>query len=209
MAALAKLTDLKALLGTSESGSDALLTVLLDRASAIAEGLAGLREGFLRRTVNTVEFPYDVDPYDRMFARLGRLPVESVSSVKQLYWPGTDEQFEDEGALTEIEHYIVHPYTAKLERIGGVWFLRPRCLRVVYTAGFIDPATADPPASAIQPPADLQHGVLMQAQQLWRTKDTAGVREIQTTGGGGTISLAEAKPHPALIAACAALKRFV
>jgi hypothetical protein len=205
---LATLADLKNLFGSSSTDQDSLLLKCLDRASAQAEKLAGLREGALRRSVNIVEFPSS-DLMQSKFARLDRLPIESVSSVKQLWHPGTDDDFTDADELVENEDYLIDPWPGKLERINSVWFLRPRCLRVVHTAGFVDPAESNPPVGSYGVPQDLQHGVLMQAQRLFHTRETGGLREVVNAGGGGSITFAEAKPHPALVEAVMALKRII
>src|SRR5690606_3549121 len=123
---LAKLDDLKALLGTTETALDALLGQMLDRATARAETLAGRP---LARRAAIVEHPRDPAGPSR-FARLARYPVESVASVVQLDAPGTDADFDAAVPLAEHLDYEIDAAMGKLERLGGVWTLR-RCVRIV------------------------------------------------------------------------------
>ncbi len=236
---LAKLTDVRAAIGPS-TGQDAVLADLLGKASALAEALAGLKEGALRRTVGIVEFVTDV-PTNSQFARLARRPVESISQVKQLYAPGSPADFAEASALTEYSEYVLSSQEmGRLERSYGTWYMAARCLRVTYTAGFLDPATAVstwatatvyaagalvsyadqvwcaraahtssaenlPEAESAtwakvwEVPGDLQFGVSQQTIRMWQTKDSAGVRDVINLQGGGSVNLAETKPHPALV----------
>lgn len=203
---LAQLDDLKQLLGSDVTDHDALLTALLDRASAVAEGLVGVREGFLRRSVGVVEFPFsDLD--QSVFLRLARRPIEAIASVRQLDQPGTDADFDAAEDLVENEDYTTDDWLATLERIHTAWWLRRRCVRVIYTAGFVDPSEEVPPVSAIAVPQDLQHGVLQQAIRMFQTRDSAGLRQF-STGEGTSITTVEAEPHPALVDACFRLRRW-
>jgi hypothetical protein len=248
---LAKLADLKALIGTSETSQDTLLNQLLERASAQAEALVGVTEGGLRRQTDVIEYPVD-HPAQTRYVTLRRLPIERVVTVRQLYAAAAPSSFSVADALTEFDEYVVEARTGRLERVNGVWYLEPQCLQVTYTAGWVDPGTsvstwatatayaagalvrgdgspdalvycciqAHTSGSGSEPPnADywvlvhevpeaLQHGVLQQAIRLWQSRDTAGLRETVTVGGGASISLAEAKPHPALVEACQAWRVY-
>jgi len=281
MPALAKLADFKSLLGWSGIDNDALAIQMLERASSIAESLVGVGDGQLRREQGIVEFPSQMTHESQQLVALSHRPIESVESVKQLYAAGSDADFEAETALVEFEDYIIHSQTsATLRRINGWWHLGPRSLRIVTTAGYVDPSrievtltgatwttatktltetgafanyshtagdviviTAGTGATLGQyrvasrvdadsitlseslagsdlvdgditsgysgmliPPGNLQHGVLLEAQRLWQTKDTAGVSDVSLGQGGGIDPVAET--HPTLIDAASRLRRL-
>jgi len=138
MSLLAKLADLKAMLGLSETTLDAQLTLCLQTASSQAEQAAGTVEGGLRRQTGIVEYPASL-PVQSRYARLAVRPIESVSSVKQASSPADDDEFADLDDLIQGDDYLVTP--RDLERIGSAWWLQARCLRVVYNAGYLNPAT--------------------------------------------------------------------
>jgi hypothetical protein len=202
--ALATLTDIKTLMGISGSAVDAKLTLLLGQATAIAERLTGRA---LEREVARVEYPVAL-PWQSRFCRLQVFPIESVTSVKQLYAVASDAEFAAEDPLTENDDFVIDAVGGVLERINAVWHTQRRWLQVIYTAGYIDPSTASPPAGSFQPPADLQFGVQQQVIRMFQTADSAGVRETDLGDAGGRISFAEAKVHPALKEACDALRRM-
>lgn len=212
MSALATLDDLKEMLGSTSTDSDTLLTKLLERASAIFETEARALDGGMRRSADEVEFPKDsIGSSQRV--TLARWPIESVSEVVQLASIGTDADFDAEvvagGALVENEDFYVDADMGVLVRINNAWSLGPRHLRVTYTAGWVDPSDGSPPSGSIQPPTNVQEAVLLQAIRLWQTKDTAGYREIDLGQGGGRVSLAETKPHPAIVSAAAKWRRVI
>ncbi len=202
--ALAKLDDIKTAMDFGGSTHDAQLTVLLSRATALAEQLARRP---LERAADVVEYPEDSDGrVRRIYMR--RYPIEAVATIKQLHATGTDSEFSDATALTENEDFVLvaEGRLGVIERINGYWAAWPRHLQVTYTAGYVDPSTASPPAGSIQPPADLQHGIQQQVIRWFNTRDKAGLREIQL-GEGGSVNFTETKPHPELVAAVKALRR--
>lgn len=203
MAKLAKLADFKTQMDLTATNDDAFIGQCLDRATAIAEQLCRRP---LVREVDRVEFPEGEPRYSR-FARLAVFPIESVASVKQLTSTGTDAIFTAATGLVENEDYVVDAAGGQLERIGAGWLLAPRCLRVQYTAGYIDPATAEIPEGAILPPDDLQNAILQQALRLFQHRKTGGTRDVSFAHGGG-VNFTEAKPHPALLDVCAHLRRW-
>lgn len=203
---LAKLADLKTLMGTSSSDQDELLTLMLQTATATAERVVGVADGGLQRSVDRVEWPMGTQRQQR-FLTLASLPVESISDVRQYGGATLDADIDTETPLVENDDYVFDRDAGKLERLESVWYCLPRCVRVVYTGGFIDPATSNPPSTAIQPPRDLQHGVLQEALRLWQRRDLGGVTQI-SAGAGGSVSLAIDQPHPDLIAACQRWRRW-
>lgn len=148
---LAKLADLKTLIGDSEGAMDALLTQLLEQSSRRCEGveLAGRP---LMRQASIVEYPWYPDAH-RMFNqtfRVDRFPIESITSIKQRYGTSTDAQFTAETALVEFTDWTITGRPAGdpknrglIERVNGSWTLRPRYLQVIYTGGFMDPANLE------------------------------------------------------------------
>lgn len=204
MSLLASLTDFKALMEWSGSTKDALATSLLTRASAIAEQLAGRP---LRRQADVTEYPTHEPPRTRRLY-VNVFPIESVTSVKQLYAESTDDEFTAETAMTEITDYVIESERGKLVRSAGYrWIAGPRYIQVVYTGGYYDPSGSAPSGGAIAVPDDLQHAVLQQAIRMFQTKDTAGLRQVDLGEHGGSVSLAESKAHPMLIDVCRALRR--
>ncbi len=202
MPALAKLSDFRDLMGWTATDNDALAEQLLARASATAARLA--RRKSLLRQAGVVEFPHPGVEYVRV-VRVAYFPIESVTSVKQLYWSGTDAEFTTAEALVENEDYVVRAELGELERIIGDWCTRPRALRIEYTGGYADPSSDPMPADAILPPDDLQHGVLMEAQRLWHQRNMAGIDRVDL-GQGGAVQAKPNEPHPDLVAATAALQ---
>jgi hypothetical protein len=205
MAALAKLADVKTRLGWSGTAEDALMTQLLEIASSVAAGLVGMSS--LLRETGIVEFPsHPRGVYMRL--TMSRWPIESVTSIKQLDAAGTDADFTAADALTEHEDYVVDAARGRVDAIVLPWLIGPRLIRVEYTAGYVDPSTVSPPATAIQPPADLQHGVIETAIRMWQQRDAAGVTNLNA-GQAGDVSLADRTAHPALIAACNRIRRWM
>jgi hypothetical protein len=198
---LATLADLKAMLGQSGTVHDGLLSTLLDRATALAQRLAGRP---LCRREQIAEFPGGPQS---CYLRLRVAPIESVQRVTQLYAPASAEQHAAADALVQDADYIILPDEGVLERINGVWLPGQRRLHVVYTGGFADPAAEQPPA-ARQPTADLQHAVIQQAIRWFNTRDTAGLRQLDFGDRGGSVSLAETDIHPELRAAATGLRRW-
>ncbi len=203
MSKLASLDKMKELMEWSGSEQDTLATNLLVRASAFAELLARRP---LMRQADITEYPSDPNHYTR-FLQLRVYPIESVTSVKQLYDVGADSDFTAADSLTENVDYLITARSGQLERVHQFWSARRRWVQVIYTGGYYDPSGNAPSNDAIAPPEDLQHGVLQQAVRMYQTKDTAGLREIELGQGGG-VSLAEAKPHPALEAVCKRLESY-
>jgi len=143
---LAKLFDLKVLIGTTETTDDSLLLLLMTRATARAEVAAGRP---LARRDAIVEYPY-ATPEEQRFLRLRRYPIESITSIIQRYDRGTAAEFAATAALTEYTQWrTVSPEVADVhnrgvvERVDGVWYLRPGWLQVVYAGGYVDPARVE------------------------------------------------------------------
>ncbi|MCC6679867.1 MAG: hypothetical protein IT445_03095 [Phycisphaeraceae bacterium] len=143
---IAKLADLKTLLGQTGTSNDATLLQLLARATARAEYLAGRP---LARRAAITEYPQGVGLDDqRRIISLNRPPIESITSIKQLYSLGSsDAEFTAADALTENEDYwVVQPddggpfNMGRIERINANWYLGARTLQVIYAGGFADPA---------------------------------------------------------------------
>ena len=204
MASLGLLTNVKSRLNFSQSTHDTLLGVLLEQATAAAERVAGRP---LLRDDSVTEYPQQIGYNFPRTIKLKYYPIESVTTVKELGATSTDAQFTAASALTEITDYVIHSTRGVLERINASWMISgPRHVQVVYAGGYIDPVTDSPPAGSIQPPDDLQGAIESHVVWLWNTRDTAGLREI-AAGDGGSVSLAESKLHPELVAVARSLRR--
>lgn len=199
---LAKLADLKAAIDADGTASDAVLTRLLQAATARAEELAGRP---LVRQAARVEYP-EAD-MDSRFCWLDLFPIESITSVKQLLAVGADADFTAADALVENVDFAVHATRGRIERINSIWYLRRRWLQVIYSGGYADPADDPQPSGSALPPATLQQGVIQQAVRWWNTRSTAGFREL-IAGDIARASFGETKPHPDLVAACDSLRRL-
>lgn len=206
MTNLATLQRVKDQLGWSHSGEDALMSTLLEAASAQAEELAKVK---LRRATDIVDYPKDARQRVHRI-HLSTVPIESISEVAQLYWPGTDSDFDNNAeVLTEPEDYVIaSDELGVLESVGRWFHAQTRTLRVTYTAGFYDPSNSAPNNQAKAPPEFLQHAVAQQAIRLYQNRQTAGVRELDLGEQGG-VSLAETKPHPSLVEAVARYRRLL
>lgn len=143
---LAKLADLKAHIGTTETSADALLLRMIEVATHRAERAIGRP---VCRQQDIIEYPCDLAfPMPRTL-RLSRFPVESIASIKQAYAATTAEGFDQMEALVEYEEWVslaVLGHAAsrgRIHRVHGSWMLHPRHLQVVYTAGYADPARID------------------------------------------------------------------
>ncbi len=142
---LAKLADFKADGKWSGTDIDADLLRCLARASSLAEQLAGLPDGGLRRVVGRVEYPTASRQRSELL-RLNARALESVAEIVQLYSPGTDADFDAAvaagNALAPITQYAIESAElATLRRIYNNWYRAwPNCIRVTYTAGLADPA---------------------------------------------------------------------
>lgn len=139
---LAKLADLKSRLGFGDTTYDDDLSRLLKAAASAAERLAGLGDGCLRRPASAVtEYPRGPgDTRQSAVVHLSRKPIESVTSVKQLFSAGSDADFTAADALTENDDFYVDAERGKLERVNSVWYFGPRYLQVVYIGGYADPS---------------------------------------------------------------------
>jgi hypothetical protein len=153
MPTLARLTDLKTKARISSTSSDALLTLLLQDATGVAERLCGRPRMF--REAAVVAYPTDDPPEARRF-RVQPFPIESVSLVQQLLESGSDQDFADDLVATPGGLVLGVDYTIEADR-GWVqkivtansasreidrWWLEPRCVKIVYTGGYLDPDTA-------------------------------------------------------------------
>lgn len=138
---LAKLSDLKADGKWSGTDLDADLRRRLLDASALAEQLAGLPHGGLRRVVGRVEYPRLKLAQSR-YLRLDARAIESITEVVQLYSSGTMADFDAATPLVEDTDFVVDSaQLATLERINNVWFHSyGKTIRVTYTAGYADPS---------------------------------------------------------------------
>ncbi len=204
---LALLADLKAEIGTTETVADALLLAKLGESSRRAESAQGCGRELARRT-GIIEFPRTPGIWGVQTLRLRRFPIEAITSIIQLYSPGTDADFLAEEALVEDEDFLVDYEHGTIDRIGNVWRCdRPRMIQVEYAGGYLDPSTSPVPAGAILPPADLQHGVILDAIALWRQGPLAGISSVSTPGAG-SASLGPLELHPNLKLACERLRRM-
>jgi hypothetical protein len=141
---LAKLADLKADGKWSGTELDADLRRYLARASSIAERLAGVEEGGLRRIKGRVEYPGRTDRASALL-HLNARAIElsgGVSEVVQLYSTGSTADFDAATPLVEDTDFVVRSHElAVLESIYQHWHRAyPRCIRVTYTAGLADPS---------------------------------------------------------------------
>ena len=213
--ALAKLDDLKSRMGWGGSTYDTLGQQLLDAATSIAEGPACAARR-LRRQVDLVEYPSTDMPNNlsRMIT-LQVAPIESIASIKQLYEPSSDASFEAEQTLVEFDEWVIPGRPAGdarnmgvIERVASTWYGRTRCLQVIYTAGFIAPATESIPDGAITPPEDLQQAVIDQATLMWNLKDRHGNEAIEFGNDAGSTKFDHKHIHPALIEATQRLRRY-
>lgn len=139
---LAKLADIKADGKWSGTDLDADLRRRLADASALAEQLAGVPHGGLRRAPARVEYPAS-RPIQSRYLRLNARAIESVTEVVQLYATASGgAAFDAATPLVENTDFAIDSaQLATLERINSVWYQAvPRCLRVTYTAGYADPS---------------------------------------------------------------------
>lgn len=211
---LAKLADVKAALAETTSTLDAVLTSCLAAATSIAERAAGVRDGGLRREVDAVEITgwYGAQSSRRLY--LASRPIESVSEVIQLYRSATPDEFDAASAAGDAmqpdDYAIDSPDLGSLIRLKGLsWYAAiPHSIRVTYTAGFVDPAEATPPASAILPPDDLQRAVISQAVQIYNLRDKAGMRYVNSGDRQQGFS-DESGPLPELLAATSRYRRLM
>jgi hypothetical protein len=144
---LAKLENCRGALGGDNTESDDVLLQMLGAASSLAERLVGLEDGALRRQTGIVEYPTgDTSASGGEYARTMRLavrPLESIAQIKQLFMPGRAADFAAVNALVNGTDYVIgSPQFGRVDRVGASWYLGARCLRVTYTAGFVDPTVA-------------------------------------------------------------------
>ncbi|MEL7087613.1 MAG: hypothetical protein AAGL98_04105 [Planctomycetota bacterium] len=202
--ALAKLDDLKAALDLSGTDLDALLTRLLEDATATAARRVGLPT--LMREADIIEYP---EPRRRGSAvvTLSRYPVEAIGTLKLAGYTTDSDGFAAIDSLTDETDFIYGKAFGDIELLYGETFAAyPRANLVVYTAGYIDPADAAPPAGAIQAPADLQRGIVLEATRLYNTRLDAGIDEVDA-GKGGSHRPDVSGCHQALAQVCQGLRR--
>jgi|GEM_PF-6474728 len=206
---LAKLADLRTAIRATDTDHDVELTALLVTASTIAERAAGLKTGSLRRQEDIVEYPRDTRGQNR-FAYLDVRPIESITSIKQLYETSATLAFDSVTALVEFEAYtICQAIFGSIERRNAVWYLMPHALQVTYTGGYADPEDEDLPESALLPPEDLQEAVIQQAILMFNTRDMAGIENVSLANGGSYQAKTGMKIHPALEAAVLRYRRIM
>lgn len=202
---LAKLNDLKDALKVTQSGIDDELITLLETAASIAEQVAGVVDGGLRRRVDQTFYPMASDNGSRILG-LNARPLESINSVKLLYGPATPAEFTAQASLVEgTDFYIESDELALIGLISDTWRSGQRANQVVATTGFADPDDAIGGGS-IEPPEDLQRGCVMQAVQLYNLRSTAGLKGIQAGGASG--QLGHVQTHPMLEDAASRYRRY-
>ncbi|MBB6429219.1 hypothetical protein [Algisphaera agarilytica] len=203
--ALAKLDDLKAALGFSGDSEDATLTSMLEAATASAARLVGVAT--LMRQVDIVEYPRPRGSTGSPLAYLSHYPVESINQIKLAGYTSDSDGFAEIDPL-EANQFALLQSLGEIELFFGERFAPyPYANLVVYTAGYIDPSEASPPATALQAPADLQRAIVVEATRLWNTRRDAGIDEVDA-GQGDTHRPGEESAHPQLVAACEALGRI-
>ncbi len=131
---LARLDNLQTMLDDKDDADTLLLCV--DAASAIAEQLC---KRTLSRRQGRTEYP-SVDPPQGRYLWLDYFPIESVTSIKQLYSASNAATFTAAAALTEFTDYVIeNAELGRLERLNSVWTARKYWLQAIYTGGFVDP----------------------------------------------------------------------
>lgn len=201
---LAKLDDIKHDVNASTTGIDAELTALLEDASAIAERVAGVEVGGLRRSVDRVFYPAPSSDRSRTIA-LPRRPLESIASIKLLYGPATDAEFTAEAALTaDTDYWVESKELARVGLFNDWWRTGSRSNQIIATTGFADPNDAVG-GDSIEPPRDLQRGVIAQAVQLYNLRRVHGLKDIKAGKASGAIEVADV--HPLLEQAASRYRR--
>lgn len=202
---LATLDDIKTRLQFGGTNKDDQLTDLLINVSDIAEQLIGRS---LMRVVDRVEFVTD-SPTQGRTARLSITPLETVTSVKQLWEPGSDAQFDAADAMVENTDYVIDAELGRLIRINGPeWFMFPRCLQVVYTGGWQDPSEVAIDG-AQQVPGALQEAVIQQVIHTFNKGPSTGIKKTNMAGGrGGSIEYNDALLLPMFNKTCHRIKRW-
>lgn len=203
--ALAKLDDLKASLDLNGSDLDDLLTRLLEAATGTAARLVG--QATLMRTEAITEYPRAAARYEPL-VRLERYPLESVSTVKLAGYAADVDDFADIDSLVEGEDFSVDSAIGLVELHHESWGVVPQSNLVIYTAGWIDPSDAAPPATAIQPPSQLQQGIIAEASRLYNTRRDAGIDRVDAGSKTKGHLPRQDEAHPELAAACAGLERL-
>lgn len=181
---IAKLADLKARLGISDSGEDALLTAVLEGVSALFD--AELERTLLAEDADITE-THDGGGWD---VRLRRWPVTSVVSVKE----AADYDWASATALAADSDYRVDAGRGVLTRLpdGSRWLDGPDVVQVIYRGGYWDPAQSSFEFDAV--PAHIQEAALLQAQELYR-RIKAGeldATSVTAAGPGGSVGRSRA-----------------
>jgi hypothetical protein len=195
---LAKLADLQSLANMNEDGAEASLTALLVAVTATAARLMG-RPGAIMRAVNVTEYPEVFGRRRRLF--LSRLPIESVTSVKDAGVFTTTAGFASVIALVADTDYVVNQQRGYLRRTDDVWTDGFKTIQVIYTAGWIDPDTESVPEGAFLPPEDLQRAIVVEAVRRLNVDRRSGLRQLDA-GSGGQWLARDQDVDPSLIAAC-------
>ncbi|MEM7626572.1 MAG: hypothetical protein AAF333_13330 [Planctomycetota bacterium] len=202
--ALAKLDDLKAALELSGTDLDALLTQLLEAATATAARRVGLTS--LVREADIIEYPR-ARQYRVSIVSLARYPVESISTLKLAGYTADTDGFAALDSLEVDRDFTFGRDYGGIELLYGETFSpAARANLVVYTAGYVDPSDPAPPAGAIQPPADLQRALILEATRLYNTRRDAGLDKVDA-GKGGSHRPDDSGCHQALAQVCQGLRR--
>jgi hypothetical protein len=194
---LAKLAELQELANMNEEGSEASLTALLVAVTATAARLMG-RPGRIMRAADVVEYP-TLRSAQRLY--VNRLPIESVSSVKDAVAYTSASGFAAVTALVADTDYVVEPERGCIVRVDGGWAQSYHAIQVIYTAGWIDPDTESVPDGAHLPPEDLQRAIVLEAVRRRNVDRRAGLRQLDA-GSGGQWLARDQDVDPSLIAAC-------
>lgn len=177
MAALATLSGLKSRLKISDSGEDALLTLLLDEASDQIEQYCGRRMRYV-----------DADQVDLLdggcgWVRVARWPIVAVIEIRE----DADREFGAATALDESDYFLAAE-RGRIHRApeGAVWQPGLRTVMATTRGGWLDPA-----AVAIEgvdnPPSHVQSACLLQAVYAWERRRGLSAGSQSAIGPGGVL----------------------
>jgi len=167
---LATLSDLKLFLDIDTDHADGLLARILAGVSARSAAYCGRR---LEYRAGLTEF----HDGGRRALFLAAYPIVSVAEVRE----SPTRDFASAAVLVEGEDFLTLADAGGLVRLGGPWPAGRRTVRVIYAAGYVDPAD-EPGSDEEAVPPDLQRAVLLQARYEYQRRDRPAAARTAVAG---------------------------
>lgn len=200
--ALCTLDQVKARLGMTTSGDDALLGQLITEISArLAREAQRLASDAACLELTSLTEVFSIYHGRQESLYLAAWPVSAITSVKEGYWG----KFDDSTALVEGEGYTAELARGVLWRCG-YWSPGRRAIQIIYTGGYV-PAGDTPAEGQTALPDELVSAAITQVAHLFQRRKDIG-SSGQSVQGGSVSWSGEYKLLAEVAAVCHGFRRM-